>query len=149
MTEYSKEFREFYLKQIKRIEGAKCRAFPPGTYDVWWVDGVKKYDYTRSDIEHAATKLAESSDPFPMLSNFIHHCGAARRRRRDQERLEEERLGNSTRTLDTGGILQRGLKNPKISPASKKHIDNALDLLKGKINKATFDQRAAELKKGE
>lgn len=141
------ELKKFYIKQMERIEGAINKRFDSKTYDSWWTDGVKKYGYSAQDIEYAATALCEGSDAFPILSTFIHHCGAGRRKRQEAERLLERRQENGAKDLSMTGMLDRGSKTAR-SEKSQAVIKNTQDYLEKKIDRATWAKRQDEIEKG-
>lgn len=139
------ELKKFYIKQMERIEGAKARKFDKNTLESWWADGVKKYGYAAKDIEYAATEICESSNAFPILSTFIFHCSAARRKRKQEEQLAERRQEEGAKNLSMREILDRGQPRSKQAQAV---IDNTLAFLDGKINRITWAKNQEKIEKG-
>lgn len=141
------ELKKVYIKQMERIEGAKARKLDSKTYESWWIDGVKKYGYMAQDIEYAATEICESSDAFPILSTFIFHCSAGRRKRQQEEQLEEKRQEAKARDLSSEAIFDRGAKTAR-SPKAQAVIKNAQRFLKGEISRKEMAKNQDEIEKG-
>lgn len=143
-----KDLKEVYVKQMERIEGAKARKFDKQTYESWWLDGVKAYGFKAIDIEYAAGEICISSDAFPILSTFIFHCGAMRRKRRAEDRKKEQRQEEGARDLSAGGILEHGAKSAQGKKA-RAAIKNTQDFLEKKIDRATWAKRQDEIEKAD
>lgn len=141
------ELKKFYIEQMERIEGAKARKLDPKTYESWWSEGIKKYGYTAQDIEYAATEISESEDPWPILSTFIFHCSAGRRKRQQAKRLEEKRQEEKARGLSPEAIYDRGAKTAR-SPKAIAVIENAQRFLKGDISREEMAKNQKEIEKG-
>lgn len=138
--------KEFYIKQMERIEGALARKFSTETRSAWWNGGVVKYGYEREEIEYAATQLGEGDDKFPTLSNFIYYCGAGRRKRREAERLNEQREEAKSRDLSLEGIFEQGSRKTQ-SPKAQAACKNIQRFLRGDISRDQMAKNQDEIEK--
>ena len=130
---------EAYKRCIQIVEEGFSWKLPAGAHKIWW-DVLKDEKINDEDFEDGCIRAMTTLKRSPSLAELIECCKQARitnnEARWQAQKLEE----NKYRRIGTEDILNNGVMAFRSSKV-RGLIQNALDLLNGKIDKGAWQEK--------
>lgn len=127
---------EIFKSSIEILEESFSWKLPKGALKIWWSVLIDE-PFSSEDFEKGCMSVVRNSKRFPTLNELIEASQKACSIRVEKEQYKQKREEGRYRNLSQEEILANGVKT---SPKAKAWIEETTKLLRGQVDKATWER---------